>query len=245
MQLFEDREVDCDEIPKRYGPLEWENQFRSLRNASVEDVEFRNCTISGGGLGTSLGKPEYRATARRIRITNCSVGLSGFGTIFDDVVAERVRSGRHPIILWACAFKHVVLRGNFAQILMNKDINPFNRRLERNEAFTRANAEFYRDVDWALDISNIVTACLEIRGAIPARLIRRNIDEHFVMTREVAASGEWKRIKGYDESPFQIGVSMFLESGAEDNVFVAGRKSKYFQAEVRYYKRLRSAGLMS
>lgn len=63
------------------------------------------------------------------------------------------------------------------------------------------------------------------------------------MTRPVALAGDWKAYEPFDS--FQIAVSSFLNSGADDEVFVAARRSKHFKKEVEYFHRLKSAGLVS
>ncbi len=115
----------------------------------------------------------------------------------------------------------------------------------RDAAFVQANEEFYESVDWALDISEAKATCIEIRGSIPARLIRRNPDEQFILTREVAAGGDWRGVEGLDATPFRTEVSLFLDSGAADTVLVANKNPKYHKAELEFFRRLRDAGLLT
>jgi hypothetical protein len=74
-------------------------------------------------------------------------------------------------------------------------------------------------------------------------LIRRNPDEHFIMTKEVALSHEWKKYEPMNW--FYLAINDFLESQAERNLFVAPRRSKTFKEELRYYLRLKDAELVS
>jgi len=165
----------------------------------------------------------------------------GTGAVFDEVVVDGLRASRAPVILFGCAFRHVVVTGICGRFLINHQVSFDND--QRNADFDSANTAFYETVDWALDISNAKVACLEIRGSIPSRLVRRNPDEHFIMTRPIALAGEWRNYE--PPGAVQIGVSTFLDSGAEDNLFVAARRSKHFKQEVEYFHRLKLAGLVT
>jgi hypothetical protein len=204
-------------------------------------MEFVNCEIIGAGL-TTYGRPVHRSTARNVRLENCRVNsFFGLGAVFDDVVVDGLRTTRAPVILSGCALRHVILRGDCGQFVFNRYVTHGDET--RNSAFDAANAEFYKTVDWALDITQTKATCINIRGAIPARLICRNPDEHFIMSRAVAQSDEWKRFD--PPGAVQVAVSLFLDSGADDNVFVAARRSKSFREDVEFFCRLKAAALVS
>jgi len=223
------------------GPKEWEYSFRFTQNVSLQDLEFVNCEFIGEGL-TTYGAPVNRSTMRNLRLTNCAVNsFFGKGAIFDSVVVDGLRTSRAPVILSACALRHVTLTGQCGRFLFNRSIS--HDDTQRNAAFHAANAAFYKKVDWAIDISELETAGLEFRGTIPARLIRRNPEVHFVMSREVALSGGWKSHEPFDA--FQVAIALFLDSQAEDTVFVARHRSKDIKEEVEYFHRLKSAGLVT
>lgn len=241
MKTIENQTVARDHCGVRLGPEERHNIFHVTRNVIVEDLALINCELIGEGLVT-YGAPVHRSTARNVRITNCRVnGFAGIGAVFEDVVVDGLRTSRMPVILDGCAFRHVVLRGELGRFLINPNVSHDEK--VRTQAFHSANASFYETVDWALDISEAKASCIEIRGAIPARLIRRNLDEHFIMTREIAEQQLWRHHTPF--GAFEIAVSTFLASGAEQNVFVAARRSRHFKAEVEFFRRLRVAGLVS
>lgn len=241
MQTFENQTVSRNQCPVHLGTEERHNAIHVTRNVTLEDLEFFNCEFVGEGL-TTYGSASHRSTARNIRLKDCRLNsFFGNGVVFDGVVVDGLRTSRMPVILNGCAFRHVTLAGHLGRFLINRNVT-YDDDL-RNEAFHAANAAFYDTVDWALDISNAQAACIEIRGAIPARLIRRNPDDQVAMTRDVALSGEWQH---YDPiSSFTIAVSIFLDSSADENVFVAARRSRHFKEEVAFFHRLRDAGLVS
>jgi hypothetical protein len=104
-----------------------------------------------------------------------------------------------------------------------------------------ANARYYRDVDWALDISGARFTSIEMDLAgIPARLIRRDPDLQIVMTRAQALEGAW--LEPLAKSKWRFAVSAFLRSGFDDFVLVACERGRYFDEERESLRRLRSAG---
>jgi hypothetical protein len=241
MQRFENETVTRDQCPVQLGPKEWEYSFRFTQNVTLQDLEFVKCQFGGEGL-TTYGASVHRSTMRNVRVTSCVVkSFFGNGAIFDDVTVDGLRVSRAPVILSACAFRHVILTGQCGRFLFSRNIS--HDDTQRNAAFHAANAAFYKKVDWAIDISELETAGLEFRGTIPARLIRRNPEVHFVMNRQVALSGGWKSQEPFDA--FQVAISLFLDSQAEDTVFVARHRSKDFKEEVEYFHRLKSAGLVT
>lgn len=56
-------------------------------------------------------------------------------------------------------------------------------------------------------------------------------------------SNGWKAYEPFDA--FQIAVSMFVESGAEKDIFVVGRRQNHFKKEMEFFGRLKKAGLVS
>jgi hypothetical protein len=227
--------------PKRLGPKEQENIFRFTQNEFYEDLEFTDCYFIGTGI-TTYGAAKERSCARNIRIAKCRANsFFGTGAIFDEIVVDGLLTSRSPVILFGCAFRHVVVKGDCGSFIINRNVCHDDK--ERNAAFDAANASFYESVDWALDISELRSYSFEIRGSVPIDLIRRNPDEQFVMTREVAQNGEWERFGPYNS--FSIAISIFLDSGAESELFVAGRRSKKFKELLAYYQRLKAAGLVT
>jgi hypothetical protein len=245
MRRFENQTVEREECARRLHPKEWRDKYRFTQNETIEDMEFVKCEFIGQGL-TTYGAPVNRSTAHNLHLKNCKVNsFYGHGAIFDEIVVDGLRTSVSPVILCGCAFRHVVLKGQLGSFLINRNIDILQQDADRNAAFIQANDEFYESVGWALDISEAKAACIEIRGSVPVRLIRRNPDEQFVLTREVAASGDWRGVEGCDRTAFRICVQVFLDSGAPDTVVVANRRSKYYKAELEFFHRLKDAGLLT
>lgn len=243
-RLFQDIDFaswDRDPCPIEYGPVEQLHAWRTARNEMIRDVAFVRCKNLGGGLST-YGAPVHRSMMRNVSITDCSVhSYFGHGAVFEEVTIDRLRTSRCPVILDACVFRHVTLKGNCGSFLLNADIEYDHP--SRSAAFRVANHSFFESVDWALDISDVRATCLELRGCIPAKLVRRDPGDQVVMTREVALEGRWR---DFEPPPhFSTGVWAFLQDCEADNVFCAYRKSKDYKDEVSYFNRLRSHGLVT
>jgi hypothetical protein len=240
MITYRGQEVDSRTCPKQLGPKEHENIFQYTQNEYYADLEFIDCELPGGL--TTYGAAIHRSSAANIHVTNCrSAAFFGTGAIFDEVVVDGIRTSRAPVNISACVFRHVTVKGTCNGFLFNRNICDDNA--ERNASFIVANKEYYRNVDWALDISQLKCSRFELRGCVPVELIRRNPDEHFIMTKEVALSHEWKKYEPMNW--FYLAINDFLESQAERNLFVAPRRSKTFKEELRYYLRLKDAELVS
>jgi hypothetical protein len=108
-------------------------------------------------------------------------------------------------------------------------------------AFDEANAEYYRHVDWALDISEGEFKDLELRG-VPARLIRRDPETQVLITRKVALQGPWRDLD-FRSNVTPACISLFLGRDEPDYVLVAPKRSRRFRDCVADIELLRKAGI--
>jgi hypothetical protein len=155
--------------------------------------------------------------------------------IAEDCVVDTVWFHRGiwgPQLVAGCAFKHVVIRGNVTGGLRFGISREWHRTAPSppiaDDPFYKANAAYYAEVDWALDISEANFTDVEMSWCdIPARLIR----------------GDWRAACG--DSPLWVGIERFLNAGLPDTVLVAGRRSKRFEADVAAIDRLCAEGMAS
>lgn len=105
-----------------------------------------------------------------------------------------------------------------------------------------ANAEYYRGVDWAIDIRHAEFQECDLRG-IPAALVLRDEETQVVVTRSKVARGEWR---GLDLSGtyWPTALALFLERGDSDAVLVAPKRAKNFAKLLTGLKMLRDAGVV-
>ena len=108
-------------------------------------------------------------------------------------------------------------------------------------AFDQANAEYYKTVDWALDISEARFYECDIRG-VSASLIIRDPETQVVVTREKALQGKWKELD-LSKTYWAGWIDLFLQSGEPDVVLVAPKRYPKYQDWLDGLKMLRDAGV--
>jgi hypothetical protein len=174
--------------------------------ANVADVEFTKCKFAHCLI--MAADVNNRATIQDVRLLNCSQERCLMqGPILRNVLVDGLNTkGQMPDILGA-VFDRVTLRGKIDRL----SIKPWVVERSQRAAFEEANAELYKHVEWALDISQLDCKELDIKG-VPVDLVRRDPETQGIVTYDRVAQGKWKGL------PFQDGrVRIRLED-------VEGRK---------------------
>lgn len=208
--------------------------------------EFYNCVFYAGLIqNTSV---RNRVIIEDIILKNCE--LKGFdveGPIIKNVVVDGLKTNRLHHLSGA-AFQHVVLRGKIGRII----ISPFrksNKSLKKwNKILGEANNNFYKKIDWALDISEADFEDCDIRG-IPSRLIRMNPKTQIAITREkaIALQKEWKLLN-LSGTYFVEVIDSLIQSDENEKILIALKESYSvldYDAQVRGIKMLREIGFGS
>jgi hypothetical protein len=118
---------------------------------------------------------------------------------------------------------------------------PGRAKLEEQWAFDEANANYYANVDWALDISEARFEEGEIQR-VPAKLIMRDPETQIIITREKALKGVWKQLD-LSKTHWATSIEFFLERGDEDVVLVAPKRHPKYPQLLDGLKMLRDAGV--
>jgi len=212
---------------------------RTFTGVHFKKCAFESCVFS------QTDKPELRSRAVGLRFTNCSVqGSSLDPGILDDVVVDGLKT-RGLLQVWGVAMRHVVLTGRIGDVMFSPVVSinlmgtPAHIGIQK--AFTEANREFYRTVDWAIDISTGEFTDLELQG-VPARLVRRDPATQVIVTREKALEGKWRELDLTD-THWSTSIDFLLERGDEDVVLVAGKRNRKFRQLVAGLEKLRAAGV--
>jgi len=226
MQLFEDQTLD--------GFSDFES------SATFTDLRFRKCIFQSCSL--SAGRwPQPRSTVRNVHVEQCrAYGCHIGAAIVEDSVIDGLRTG-DILQTWGTVFKHVVLRGKIGRLMISRNFFTTPGGAEQERAFDLANAEYYRHVDWALDISQGEFSELDIRS-VPGHLIRRNPETQARIKRERLVEADWRKL------PFKAGVTqvifdLFLDRGDPDVTYVAGKREKDFREMVADIELLRKEGI--
>lgn len=187
-------------------------------------------------------------------MTDCvALGCSVGSAIIEDVAVDGFATpGRVPFFVRGAAFRHVALRGRFGGVTITGDARRPSMKGWDDLALRReiddANATYYQGVDWALDISEVECEDLEIRGGVPARLVRRDAATQAVLTRERALEGKWRNLD-LSGTWWPTAIDMlvnpkFLDSGYPEKILVAPKRHPEFPRLLEGLSRLRDAGIV-
>jgi hypothetical protein len=213
--------------------------------AMFGDLEFRRCRFDGC-LVSITHSPKQRATVRNLRLTDCTANGGSIGkAIIEDALIENLKT---PGLFqtFGAVFKHVVLRGRFNDLMIcdyvlpRSDVNP-PYQYENVEAFREANAAYYANVDWALDISQGEFRDLDIRG-IPGKLIRRDPETQILVTRQRVLQEDWRELPFRDEDT-RFSLDFILRMELPDRVLIAPKRHRKFPLYLSDLQLLREAGV--
>jgi hypothetical protein len=222
------------------------HRFRDYDSRAVfSDLEFRNCEFQSCLVGITKN-PQLCTTIRRVSLINCNDNGSSIGNaIVEDTLVESLKT---PGLFqtFGAVFKHVVLRGKLDRLMIcNYELPDSSVNLpyqyEVVDAFREANTEYYRDVDWALDISQAEFKELDIRG-VPGRLIRRDSQTQVLITRERALEGDWRKLP-FRENLTPFAIDFMLQQELPDTVLIAPKRHRKFPLYLEDLQLLREAGL--
>jgi hypothetical protein len=195
-----------------------ERVFEGIRSIGspieLSDLELVRCRIRRCVLDTTQS-PTRRAVLRSILVKDAQVnGCALRGVVIQDCTIDNVTLN-DLFIPQACAFAHVTLRRNVGRLLLGSSLSSVPESVAQQ--FDAANAMFYKNLDWALDITEAVADELEIRN-IPAHLIRRDPDRHFVFRQRTAVQGA-KRAQEMGAGVLRVWLEDLATYGPEAAVF--------------------------
>lgn len=201
---------------------------RTYSEIDLVRVKFVGC-VFGQQDDPEFGFVVRDVTATKCRADNCSVE----GVRFEDVTVDGLATKHQG--LGGCLFKHVTLKGKIGPILTT----PVNRGVpeETRSAMNAAMVAYYKDVDWALDIS-----AAELGDAdfymVPGDLVRRDPETQFLLRRDVITPAK-------DRLPLgpSIAASRFESTPFDSIVAAVGRRSKNFARDLEEFEQVRKAGL--
>jgi hypothetical protein len=208
---------------------------------TYSDFRFVGCTFSNCALSIT-SDPARRSTVRNIELEDTEVHACRIWSVIVDDVRITTLKTRGILQTWGAVFSKTVLRGRIGSVMFSAEIQAGLAPPGVQAAFESVNAEFYRGVDWALDIREAEFVECDLRG-IPARLIRRDPATQVVVTREAALDEERWRSLNLSGTHWSTAIEMFLERGEPDVTLVAGRRDRKFRALADGLARLRDAGV--
>ena len=208
---------------------------------TFEDIEFRECYFQSSAISMT-DNPELRSTVRNVRLIDCEQrGCALEAGVLEDILVDGFKTNG-GFDAWATAFKHVTLRGNIGEIMINQAVASGLAAPAEQQAFDEANASYYAGVDWALDITEAAFQELDIRG-VPAHLVRRDPDTSIVITRQRALEGKWMSLRLPPKEWCTTAIDMFLEREEPELILVAGKRAGDFESLLECFAILRDAGV--
>lgn len=226
--------------------LTFENLYDQDSAARFSDLKFRRCQFASCGLSMTRD-PAKRSTVRNVQLTDCSQRGCGLDcAILEDVLVDGLKTNGQLFQTFGAAFNRVVLRGEIDRMMISNDVLPSvlmdeARRRSEIVTFRAANAVYYRNVEWALDIRHGEFKELDIRG-VPSHLIRRDPETQIVITREKALQGQWKELE-FKESLWCTWINHFLQTEESSTVLVAPKRHAKFRNYLDDLRLLRVANV--
>lgn len=203
------------------------------------DVRLMGCRFLSCGL--SVGAvPTRRTRVSNTHLQNCEQrGSVIAGAQFEDCSIEGLKTNG-VLQVWAAVFRRVRLTGQIERLMLSPRVYGSGAPGTQQRAYDDANAEFYRDTDWALDISEARFKECDLTG-VPAPLVRRDPATQVVVTRQGADAGAWREAS-LEETYWPTALERFLSSGRPDIVLVAPKASPRFQRLLKGLKLLQEIG---
>ena len=218
----------------------WAFLIDDLRPRAVSNVEFHHCHFQSWGFSKTT-RVDRRASIRNVLFRDCQqTGCSIGPAIIEEVTVDGLRTNG-LLQCWGAAYRHVTFLGKLGRLMFSPLISPHPARAIWQPAFDEANDAFYRTVDWAIDIREAKFGECDLRG-IPARLVIRDSETQVVVKREKAMNGDWQALP-LSNTYWPTALQLFLETGRDDIVLVAPKRSKNFRALREGLELLRREGV--
>jgi hypothetical protein len=220
---------------------------RYLVPNGLHDLTLRGCTFRQCQAPAQT-TVEDRPTLRNVMLERCHVEASDLGAVIvEDSTIDTIwfHGGIWgPQRLAGCAFRRATIKGNVSgalQIDYARDIGLARHALD--DPFVLADADYYENVDWALDISEArFTNCWLQFSDVPARLIRRDPATQIVVTREQALQPRWRELT-LPDGAWRLSIEDFLKTELPDLVLIACPRGTRFKEQLATIELLRGGGI--
>ena len=205
-----------------------------------EGYRFTRCEFDAVELSNAQ-RPDLRSTLRNCHLERCIVrqNCSINTAIVEDCVVDGLET-RGPVFVRGAVFKHVVLKGKVGRFMLANPLG-LGPGFREVSPFEGANTEYYRGVDWALDLTQCEAKELQLSG-VPGRLIRRDPTTQILVTRERALAVDWRSLP-LGGSPYAASLELLTRCGDDARVLIAPHRDRSFQACIQAQKVLRDAGV--
>jgi hypothetical protein len=201
---------------------------RTYGGIDLDRVRFAGC-VFGQQDDPELGFVVRDVTATRCTVDTCTVE----GVRFEDVTVDGLSLTKQQQ-LGGCVFRHVTLKGKIGPI-MTTPVH-YGVPEETKAAMNAGIVAYYKDVDWALDISAAEFSDADFY-MVPGDLVRRDPETQFLLRRDVIGQAP------HNLPPrASIAASRFDITPFDSFVSVVPRRSKNFARSLEQMEQVRKAG---
>jgi hypothetical protein len=228
-------------MDERHFEKQYFDGFSDFDSGGVfEGYRFTRCEFDAVDLSNAQ-RPEVRSTLRNCHMQRCIVrqNCSINTAVVEDCIVDGLET-RGPVFVRGAVFKHVVLKGKVGRLILTAPLG-LGPGFGEVSPFVSANAEYYRGVDWALDLTRCEAKELQLSG-VPGRLIRRDPTTQILVTRERALAVDWQSLP-LGDSPYAVALERLTKYGGDSRVLIAPHRDRSFQACILAQKVLRDAGV--
>jgi hypothetical protein len=175
-----------------------------------EDVRYLRCVLDNLG--------HRNATVSNVEFVDCAFWSVGFSdVIFEDCLIENLKTRlpgqtgarTMPVFFWGCLARHLTIRGTVGGFMWNPPRTPTKVKwsagrpgilptgqVDFGESVISRAESFYKEVDWALDISQArFRSVPTFAFGPPGELVLRDPTMQPLVTRQIADSIDWKALR--------------------------------------------------
>jgi hypothetical protein len=213
------------------------NQLRHVDEAAVfGGMKFENCEFSGCTL-SQVVDPTYPIKVEDVTISGGNfVNNNALGILFENVTVSDCSTSGRPMIMQGCAYKNVTLRGRLGSWIFN-DMN-HRVSLDLRQRFLESERDFYREVDYILDISEAVFEAADMYY-IPGDLVRRDPKTQFLVRKSKLVDMDLSEIP----KRTQRLLRRVEENPYDSTVIVAARNEEDFGGALSDFQQLVDLGI--
>lgn len=215
-------------------------------NKLVENIQFKNCSFYSCDFSDRISLPQERSIIKNSIFENCTVNNNcGIGNgIIEDVELINLKT-KGIVFCLGTLFNKVTFRGKCGSFRLTSETvdravhNGEDISKSQIEAFNHSAQEFYKGVDWALDISNAEFKELQIDPDIPAALVKRNPETQILIRKENID------VAKIQQHPYIFSLhKRHLTSNKYDQIIVISTISnKHLEEEMKSIQILREEGI--
>jgi len=198
-------------------------------DARLVGVTLKRCMV------TQSGDPGFGLVVRNVVLERCQMdACKASGVLFEEITIDALRLAQlHQ--LSGCVFRHVTLRGRIGSVMVKGPVSVRRDYSDRVACAVRK----YKEIDWALDVSEAVFTDDAEFYYVPGDLVRRDPNSQALLRREAFSWADWRDFPGH------IGpwVSRFEVTPFDSIVVIAPKGSTKFRKHMSDIEWLHNNGL--